>query len=393
MINLLIISPYYIPFAGVGANRIKSLINSLINDGSFNIFLIKNSTGTYGNNVINGESIPKEINVIECDTTGIFVKDKQIYKSKVKEVFNKYKIEKVLITVGPFFTLPLVSQIKKNYNVPVYLDIRDFWAHEPVTKDLQSGIMPLLKSLIKDLLFERKAIMAATKIIVMGNADKLFLCEVYGKKIEKKIYAITNGYDDAALKEYVSIDTVEKYSSDTINICVYGKFAAYLSDTRVKEFASALRTFGKSHHLNIIQYGNKEERLERILSDYEVDYECKGYFEYARGVRLLQSSSNILLLSSDLEGVGLGTKIYDYIFCNKPIIFIGSKTTALAGFVSSFKNGFVCSNEMEVLKSLETIVNKEICTLDENIDIYSFSRGKQNQKYIDLLKQNLFQGE
>ena len=130
---------------------------------------------------------------------------------------------------------------------------------------------------------------------------------------------------------------------------------------------------------------NKEERLEKILCDNEVPYECKGYVEYAKGIQFLRSNSDILLLSSDLEGVGLGTKVYDYIFCNKPIIFVGSETTALASFVSSFTNGFVCTNKTETFGALEKIISEKIDALDDNIDVYSFSRGKQNERYINPL--------
>lgn len=386
MQNILIISPFYIPFAGVGANRMKSFIESLRKDSSFNIFVLKTSTESYGDSIID-EDYPEGITVIESGAPRGFMDGASLYKKSVEDIFAKYQIDMVLISMGPFFTLPLVSMIKKKYKVPVIMDIRDFWAHEPVTKDLQSGVIPKIKTFVKDAFFERKAIFAAHKIVVTGEDEKVFLSKVYGERIKAKTFAIPNGFDDIVLSDICKARG--RSMSGSLNLCVYGKFSEYISDNRLREFSRGLKYFGeKEAPVNFIQIGREEPKLKAFLEEEELNFDGKGYMEYKEGIQTLQATSDILVLSSDLESFGLGTKVYDYIYCNKPMLYMGSKETALAKFVATFQNGFVCSNSEEVFQALLKVYSQKLDYLDNNVDVNTYSRSIQNKKYIQLIKEN-----
>ena len=56
--------------------------------------------------------------------------------------------------------------------------------------------------------------------------------------------------------------------------------------------------------------------------------------DYATGIRKLQKADVCILI--DIRKHAIGTKIYDYIYANKPIIYIGKKKTYLEKMVKSF---------------------------------------------------------
>ena len=97
------------------------------------------------------------------------------------------------------------------------------------------------------------------------------------------------------------------------------------------------------------------------------------------------SSSDILVIV-DVRQHALGTKIYDYIYLNKPIIYLGPKHTDLSNFVLTFQNGYVCSNKQEVIDATNDIINQHKRDLANKEDVEKYSRSIQNKKYLNILE-------
>lgn len=388
MNKILIISPYFYPFAGIGANRMTSLAKYLVNTTSFEIYVLKNSTKSYSNIIKNEEDLSlSKINYYEVDVENDFLKDMKIYKEKVIEILNSKKFDMVLISVGPFFTLPLVSLIKKIYGIKVTLDIRDFWAHEP--ENLACNVhIKKIKSLIKDWLFERKAIKDATYLVFMNDLDKEYLYRFYGKKLLlNKSLIISNGYDIDEDK----LLGLSKPNFDKIKIVAFGKIAAYLNTEHIESLAEGINICNTRNNIEIIveQIGYEEESLQYALKKNNIPYISKGYMEYSHGIKYIYENANIFLISSDLEEVGIGTKIYDYILCDRPVIYVGKKTTGLSKFIKNFDNGYVCSNKKEIKDAIDDIYNNRIDKLKSGISIKNYSRKFQNEKYLKFLMESI----
>ena len=87
----------------------------------------------------------------------------------------------------------------------------------------------------------------------------------------------------------------------------------------------------------------------------------------------------------DVRKSGLGTKIYDYIYLNKPIIYIGKKGTDLASFVESFEYGFICETEEEIIQTIDFILSNKIKFLSNKNIKESMSKCTK-YKYYNLIK-------
>ena len=83
----------------------------------------------------------------------------------------------------------------------------------------------------------------------------------------------------------------------------------------------------------------------------------------------------------------VGTKIYDYIFFNKPVIAATPSDIPLAKLVRTFKNGYVCSTDKEVEEAMYKVVTEHPETLDESLDSKKYSRREQNQNIINRMKE------
>ena len=82
----------------------------------------------------------------------------------------------------------------------------------------------------------------------------------------------------------------------------------------------------------------------------------------------------------------VGTKIYDYIFWNKPVVAVVPPEGPLAKLLSGFANGFVCTTSDEVRAAVERIAAERLDCLDPNLDRDRFSRRHQNKLIEGILE-------
>ena len=141
-----------------------------------------------------------------------------------------------------------------------------------------------------------------------------------------------------------------------------------------------------------MQIGNREDNADALLSESGLSPEVlvtTGFMNYEEGIRRLNRVNAFVII--DVRKSAIGTKIYDYIYLNKPIIYVGPKNTSFAEMVSIFTNGFVCSNSKEVNSTIKMLKLQSISTLDAEDKSAAYARSEQNKKWIELLKETINQ--
>ena len=103
-------------------------------------------------------------------------------------------------------------------------------------------------------------------------------------------------------------------------------------------------------------------------------------------MEVLKSADMNLLI--DIRKQAIGTKIYDYIYVNRPVLYCGTKPTYLSDLVSGFKGGYVCTDEEQVIKAVTGIINDRKKTFTDEADTKTYSRTIQNRRMEELLKAN-----
>lgn len=382
-VKLLVVSPYYTPFAGVGANRMTSLTNYLSIDNSIEVTVVRNDIRSYKNSITKDHS-RSNISIHEVSPRDSFLRNAMLYKKEINKLLRTNTFDCILISVGPFYTLPLVQFIQNKFNIPVILDIRDYWANEPLSKDFEQGILYKVKNIIKDWFFQKRAIKKAKVIVTMSEEDKSYLKQTYKTISFININAIYNGFDDTLIDENKNYISDFQFKGKVVS--VFGKFSEYMNYERLNSFCNALRIAKNDlGSICFLQIGRSEKILSDLLEKNGIDYMSTGYMDYSKGLNLLKHTSDVNLLSSDLVDTGYGTKFFDYIYCNKPILFVGNSNTFLFNKVRTFKYGYSCNNESCIISVLNEIFDNNINVLDNNLDPYKFSRSYQNKKYKNLI--------
>jgi glycosyltransferase involved in cell wall biosynthesis len=384
--KILIVSPYYPPDSSVAVVRMASLSRYLVTQGH-EVSVMRNRIEK-GKDFSNQLEIPSGVNTYQVDSTTEgsyfkkFHKDYQNYKKKIDGIFSKENFDVVIISVGPFHTLPLCKYIKNKFKVKCIIDFRDLWVF-----DIR-GFRDFLK--IKRLIAkvisypkERSAIKYADKIITVTEGWKNRMVKFY-PSFKSKFNIIHNGYDDILLSD---IEVKAEIDNSKIVLGVFGKLSYYSKKYSYKFFESVNMNLREGNNFEILQVGTLEKETMNIMDSINYPKEkfhSTGFIDYKEGMQLLSNARVCILI--DIRKAGLGTKIYDYIFLNKPVIYIGKKRTDLANFVNSFENGYVCDTEIEISNAIGNILKNNIYKLGNDVDYKRFGRSVQNAKFSSIIK-------
>ena len=139
--------------------------------------------------------------------------------------------------------------------------------------------------------------------------------------------------------------------------------------------------------IQIVQVGEREKNVDKIADQigFRKDQIINtGFIDYKRGMSILKTLDALLIVDSRMHA--LGTKIYDYIYVNKPIIYVGPKGSEMGKLLSSFENAYCCSKELEVKDVLNKMIIQKPIVLGTKNEVEQFSREAQNKKYETLMR-------
>lgn len=390
--KILVVSPFFPPHSSVAVIRISSLIRSLLKK-KHNITVLTNELGDIKKHTKTNSELKciKRIKVDINQNNGKYFKNRDSYIEAFNEVMNKEHFDIVLITAGPFYTLPLVKISKKVFNTKCIIDFRDLWVFD--IRNLRDYLAP--KNIFKKMVFffiELEAIKYSDKVVTVTDGWANILQRVY-PRYKNKIKVIYNGFDN----EYMNrpVKSIKKPKAITkngfFNLIVFGKLA-YYSESYTSIFFRSLKTIVEQYNnIQLIQIGSEEARTAEIINkiDFPPDkFINTGFVDYREGMSYLEHADVTVII--DIRKNSIGTKIYDYIYVNKPILYIGKKNTYLSRFVSSFENGFSCQTEKDIVEALIYIKDNNIKSLTSSKQSYSrYSRKYQNEKFLQLLENEL----
>lgn len=379
--KVLIVSPFFYPYAGVGGNRMTSLAEFLIKD-NHEVTILKNSDQDYKDSLVYISKYDKcGFNTVEVSHGNNFKCAKKKYKSALRDLITCNKFDVIIISIGPYYTLPLVKIVKNKCDpqTKVILDIRDYWAHEP---NIKASLLDKIKSHIKDFVYMNGAIKGSDKIVVCCEGARGVLRDHYERfNAYNKSVSILNGHEVTCTIK----NSFTKKDTNIYNCYIFGKFVYDKSLRKlVEEFFVAIQKLDKIN-IQIVQIGNHEEELKGFCEKYGINYKCTGYISHEKGIDLMNSDADILIGTMDLK-IGFGTKLFDYIALRKPILYMCDKDSEIASLLYHLPSAYACANCNDVIYAFKDIVFAEKTSFSSNIDSYQFSRENQNKKYCNLIK-------
>lgn len=387
--NILIVAPYYAPSSEVPSVRMVSLSTYLIEQGH------EVSVLCYSKNTLLkmykleelSSKIPEKVKVVEFDLIGkrypfiSDIRDGYYFENVLQNALSKNHYDVVFTTCGPYFTLRGMHSVCKKNGIPYVLDFRDLGAlnYRPrlgTEKETASWWKKIIKNWYarKIKVREKNAVESAAHVICVSQIDMEKMQLAYSLPTEKYSIA-TNGFDEKKLN-----DVVPEKKQEGVVGAVFGKFMYY---SRAKATA-ILSTLNHLHNegipIQLMHIGRSYPYIKETIEKNNFNgaiYKPVGLKEYGEGMALLGSADFFVVEDTSPDDVG--TKIYDYIFWNKPIVAAAPKDIPLAKLVRTFEHGYVCENEQDIKKAIEDIVENKYQTLDSNIDIMKYSRLNQNR--------------
>ena len=214
----------------------------------------------------------------------------------------------------------------------------------------------------------------ADRVICISDIDLEAMERTYG--LGAKASVATNGFDEARLG---SIRPSGEKPFE-LTAAVFGKFMYYDKDkaAAILEALCEMRACGVDAGLAHI--GKKYDWINGVMESKGIDSACYanlGLMEYQAGMARLGDADFFVVEDTSPDDVG--TKIYDYIFWNKPVVAVVPPEGPLAKLLSDFANGFVCTTSDEVRAAVERIAAERLHCLDPNLDRDRFSRRHQNK--------------
>src|SRR5690606_38588258 len=119
-----------------------------------------------------------------------------------------------------------------------------------------------------------------------------------------------------------------------------------------KALMNAVISLSETYPVTVYLVGKKEDEFkEYIQNDHKnVSIIQTGYISYTEGLKIL-ANCHILVLNNRSPN-SHGTKIFDYIALNKPIIAFIHQESEIADLLQPFDNSFIVTNEFECQEAI-----------------------------------------
>lgn len=301
------------------------------------------------------------------------------YEKKANEIIKNHNINNVIISAPPFSLFFISKSLKKNFNqLKIIYDYRDSW----VLRFKQNHI--LKKIALKYL--ESKIIKNADYITCASKTISEKIIKNFNFINKKKVITIYNGYIDT-----VKINEIKKNNlNKNVKVGYFGMISDNSRGYRdIKEiYYRFLKSKQNDHSVNFFFYGPNDIKNNNILN-YDLFY----FFDQINHTQAITEMLNMdyLMLIHTEESTAeevLTGKLFDYIFCKKPIIVISKGDTEAGRIVDKYKMGLNINLNNKNIDELFITAknNKKFLKLDTKT-YNSFSRNFQNQKFIDILNE------
>lgn len=254
-----------------------------------------------------------DIRIVDKDTFGDECISKMSWLIKTLKLLFKAENEKVYISCGPFWHLPMVTLACWLKNHKLYVDFRDGWSINIRTGyGRKPGKLSLIKSYIA-LLFERLAYAVSERFIVCSKGAVKEYVAIFGD--DKKMLLIRNGHE-------LDVDAIKYYCSHSrrydvvYKIACAGKFIHDMPNGKQK-ILSLCKRLDLEKKEYVIYFIGTDKDTEKELSGIK-NIVFKERMPYDDVMRFI-ADADMVLTAIRNEDFDYGTKIFDYIALGLPV--------------------------------------------------------------------------
>lgn len=389
--RILMLSHFFPPLNKVGAIRAGFFAEFLAGQG-LDVHVLRGSDRAYGTDVFPDHVPNPAYTVSKVDfmpTTpelAASLPGYLAYKRAASDLLTEEQFDVVFMTGDPFFYFPLAKHIRQRRNAPCILDMRDpcyippgYFNNRPFgpLDRFNFGLVNLLHRLI-----ENRSLPCADRII---NVNETLTADYRQRfpAIREKFITIMNGYDE---RNAPAPGQLRPAPAQGLVAGIFGKFSFY-NPGHADSLARTVRLLlDRGIDTRIVVVGQRDTILDGAARRHAITdaVRQKGPLEYRRGMTEL-SNSNVLLLNN-FSSRAFGTKIFDYVYLNRPIVALARKDSAIARFLEPFRNAFVAEDRAELERCLTGVAENGLTTLDPDVDITRYSRRAGAEQLLQTIR-------
>jgi len=378
--KVLLISPYFAPYIGVGALRMTSLADYLTRQG-VEVTVIKMDTSCYESGMVRGES-PTGISYVTFKTEKHQRHTAKKLYPLIDTLCSNERFDCCVVSCGPFYTVRPAIYLRQKHHIPLVADYRDLWVNDPRSKPATLREM-VFHALFRCLYYPAdKKLMSVCSAFVGVTPQYVQQMVADYPVLKDKALCIYNGYQP------IMLPSPPNEERPSFQLFILGKYSYYSLKGASILFDAIKMLLDKGYSIKVLHAGVAEEQTRTLLEKHQLPETCYvelGQLPYSQAMSIAQNADAGFLIWN--SSFGLGTKVFDYIYLNKPIIAYVPDESEIVSLLRETENFFAGQSKQQLATAIETIMTEKRSILTENSEFRNrFSRESQNRKYYDLLK-------
>lgn len=379
--DILLCSFYYPPYRGIGARR-WAFFSRFLADRGYSVAVVRGPAGNSaeaenkpGTSIYPVEheafpriSIPRLPFLTEC------LRWQKPFRSVLESVIRQQKPRLLVFNGGPFFYFPLAPSLAGKYHLPYWLDFRDAWGLGSHL-DLRFSA-PFIRRL------EKRAVTNARLVTDVTPEMTALRRRHFPDLPPERWQTLENGFEGEA-----EIQAKQNRAPGPLRLAIWGKFAAYKREHAEMLFATLSATPALAS-CEIHHFGDENEAalLAKTAARFNLENQLKlhGYLDYEEG--LAKVAEMDLAIVNHRSPLMVGSKVYDYIRLNIPMLAFTRPGEALHRLLGPFRHAYPAGDRQETLTVLKKINIVRPDRLDPNLDAGPYSRRTQADKMLSLLE-------
>lgn len=262
-------------------------------------------------------------------------------------IIREEGIDYIFATGKPWSALIVASFIKKA-GVKLVVDFRDPWVNNPFERELSEFRKKV------DRYLEKKVVRKADWVFLNTEYLRQEFIGRYGQEYKDKFITVTNGFDENDFQSNVSgVKKINNPDDDSSKLVLTHAGLLYgLRDpiSIFQAFAKCYQIVGEdiARNIKLRQVGgidlgyNFQQYIHENCSDE--NFEDMGQVPYSECLGLLSNSDILLIIQPDTK-TQIPSKLYEYIYLNKPILTIAPKDGALGKMIKKYGFGDIYNPE------------------------------------------------
>lgn len=354
--SIYIVSHFFYPFGGVGALRSGYLADYFADQG-WRVTVFKADDSFYQNKV----TTPRDLTALRVVTVRpptTETPDDKTWRAAYERALTTAlatdeRPTAILFSAGPYFYLPLVPILERDHDVRCVIDFRDTWLnivglYERGRSWTLKKRLYYLQLLVSDPL--RRAIKTASAVLTVTSGEANTLRTHYGRGIEDRLHVVRNGYDERVLEQ---LAPPAPLPTDRLRVGIFGKFA-YYDEPSAAALLAALETLAQERPVELLLIGAAESAFTSHPASPQLTVRATEFVDYRAGLEMLQSCHVCAL--NNRSANALGTKLFDYVGLNKPVLAFVHRDSSIGDFLEPFERAFVVNTAADCLAALRAIM-------------------------------------